>query len=52
MVRILDLPEVRARLTALGFEKVGGSSEQTARRIRSDVAKWIKVAKHAGIKPQ
>lgn len=50
IVRILDMPEVRERLTALGFEKVGGSSEQTARRIQSDVAKWIKVVKLAGIK--
>jgi tripartite-type tricarboxylate transporter receptor subunit TctC len=52
IVRILELPEVRERLTALGFEKVGGSSEETSRRIKSDVAKWIRVARLAGIKPQ
>ena len=52
IVRILDLPESRERLTVLGFEKVGSSPEETARRIQNDVAKWIKVCKLAGIKPE
>ncbi|MBM3359312.1 MAG: tripartite tricarboxylate transporter substrate binding protein [Betaproteobacteria bacterium] len=52
IVRILDLPEVKQRLTELGFEKVGGSSEETAQRIRRDVAKWINVVKVAGIQTQ
>lgn len=52
IVRILDLPETREKLAALGFVEVGGSSEETARRIRDDVQKWIRVAKLAGIKPE
>lgn len=50
IVRILNLPEVRERLTTLGFETVASSPEEMARRVESDVAKWKKVVKLAGIK--
>lgn len=49
MVRILRLPEVKERLVGLGFETVASSPEETARRIQSDVAKWTRVVKAAGI---
>ncbi|HYC47262.1 MAG TPA: tripartite tricarboxylate transporter substrate binding protein [Burkholderiales bacterium] len=52
MLRVLELPEVRNRFASLGFVTVGGSSEETARRIKADVAKWIRVAKLAGIKQE
>jgi tripartite-type tricarboxylate transporter receptor subunit TctC len=52
MVRVLELTEVRNRFASLGFVTVGGSSEETAQRIKADVAKWIRVAKLAGIKPE
>lgn len=50
IARILEMPEVRDRLTGLGFEIVGSTPEQTAKSIQSDVAKWIRVVKLAGIK--
>jgi tripartite-type tricarboxylate transporter receptor subunit TctC len=52
IVRILELPEVREKLAALGFVEVGGTSAETAKRIKEDVQKWIRVAKLAGIKPE
>lgn len=52
MVRILRLPEIRERLVGLGFETVASSPEETARRIQSDVAKWTKVIKLAGIQAE
>jgi tripartite-type tricarboxylate transporter receptor subunit TctC len=50
IVRILHLPEVRQRLTTLGFETVASSPEEMARRVQSDVTKWKQVVKLAGIK--
>lgn len=52
IVRILGLPEIKERFIGLGFETVACSPEETARRIRSDVAKWTKVIKLAGIQAE
>ena len=47
--RILKLPEVGARLSSLGAEPVGGTSEEFANRIKVDTAKWKKVIKDSDI---
>lgn len=47
--RILKLPEVRARLTQVGADPVGGTPDEFARYIRADTAKWTQVMKEAGI---
>lgn len=47
--RILKLPEVKARLTQIGADPVGGSPGEFSRYIRADTAKWTKVMKEAGI---
>ena len=44
--------DVKERLAALGFEVVANSPEQFAARIRSDITKWAKVIRAAGIKAQ
>ena len=49
IVRILRLPEAKERLVGLGFETVASSPAETARRIQSDVVKWTRVVKAAGI---
>ena len=49
IVRILRLPEAKERLVGLGFDTVASSPEETTRRIQSDVAKWTRVVKAAGI---
>ena len=45
----LKLPDVRAKLEAAGIEIQGGSPEDYAALIKSDLAKWGKVVKEAGI---
>ncbi len=47
-VKILAGP-VRQRLEAMGFEPDGGTPAQFAAYIRSEIAKWAKVIKDAGI---
>ncbi|NSX03283.1 Bug family tripartite tricarboxylate transporter substrate binding protein [Cupriavidus gilardii] len=46
---ILKQPEVRAKLEAAGIEIQGGTPQQYAALIKSDLAKWGKVVKEAGI---
>ena len=48
--RILKLPEVNERLSALGASPVGGTPEEFAAFIRSEQAKWRKVIQQANIK--
>ncbi|MCY1272147.1 hypothetical protein D9M68_101610 [compost metagenome] len=48
----LKLPEVRAKLEAAGIEVKGGTSQEYAVLIRSDLAKWGKVVKEAGIQAE
>jgi tripartite-type tricarboxylate transporter receptor subunit TctC len=50
IVRILRLPDVRERMTALGAEVVGSSPEQFASFQKADTAKWAKVVKTSGAK--
>jgi len=50
IVRIVALPEVNARLRALGFDPVANSPDEYAERIRTEGAKWDKVAKEANIR--
>jgi tripartite-type tricarboxylate transporter receptor subunit TctC len=48
--RVLQMPEVRERLEALTFEPIGGSPQQFAEYVRSEVAKWALVVKQTGAK--
>lgn len=50
IVRILNMPEVKERLLALGAEPVGSSPEEFTRHIRSEAARWGKIVKALGIK--
>lgn len=50
--RIYRLPDVKERLLPLGYEIATGSVEQLRSVIRSDLKKWAKVVKDAGIKPE
>ncbi|EJL77736.1 hypothetical protein PMI15_04542 [Polaromonas sp. CF318] len=45
----LRLPDVRARLEAAGIEIQGGTPQEYAALIKSDLAKWAKVVKAANI---
>ncbi len=48
--RVLQAPEVRERLAAMGAEPTGGSAGQFAATIRADTARWAKVVADAGIR--
>ena len=48
----LKMPDVRTRLEAAGIVIQGGSPEDYAALIKSDLVKWGKVIKEAGIQPE
>jgi tripartite-type tricarboxylate transporter receptor subunit TctC len=50
LMRIARLPDVIARLKPLGIESVGNSSDEFARIVASDIARWTEVAKAGNIK--
>jgi tripartite-type tricarboxylate transporter receptor subunit TctC len=50
IVRIVALPEVNQRLRQLGFDPVANSPDEFAQRIKTEGAKWDKVAKEAHIR--
>ncbi len=47
---IVKKPEVREKLIALGFEPEGNTPAEFAAQIKSELAKWAKVIKTAGVK--
>ncbi|CAN7535624.1 tripartite tricarboxylate transporter substrate binding protein [Pseudorhodoferax sp. LjRoot39] len=47
----LKLPDVRSKLEAAGIEIQGGTPQDYAAVIKSDLAKWAKVIKAANIQP-
>ena len=52
LVRAFNAPDVREQVAASGAEIVGGRAEEFAVFIRSEMAKWGKIIKDAGIKAQ
>ena len=52
VARILARPETRAKFAELGFETIGSTPEQFAAQIRTEIARWAKVIKDAGIKAE
>jgi tripartite-type tricarboxylate transporter receptor subunit TctC len=50
VARVVQTPEVKERFAGMGLDPVGGSSEDLARRVASDIAKWTAVAKAANLK--
>ena len=49
-VKALALPDLRAKLADLGLEGIGNSPDEFAALIKSEIPKWAKVIKVAGIK--
>ncbi len=51
-VKVLALPDVRARLATLGFDLGGTTPAEFAALLRSDLARWQKVIREGGIKAE
>lgn len=52
IVKALQQPDVKQRLTAIGFEIVGSTPEEFGAYIKSEIRKWEKVVKASGAKPE
>jgi tripartite-type tricarboxylate transporter receptor subunit TctC len=52
MVRIVQQPDVRKQLAEQGYEPAGNSPEQFAGYIKTEIAKWAKVIRAAGLKAE
>jgi tripartite-type tricarboxylate transporter receptor subunit TctC len=50
--RILQLPDVKPRLTELGAEPIGNTPAQFSAHIKAEIAKWAKVIKDANVELQ
>jgi tripartite-type tricarboxylate transporter receptor subunit TctC len=48
-LKVLAQPDMRASFTKLGLDVVGSTPAELAAIIKSDIAKWAKVIKEAGI---
>jgi len=49
---VLAQPETIAKLREMGGDPIGGAAEQAVKVMRDDQAKWQKVIKDVGIKPE
>jgi len=49
-VKALALPDVRERLATMGADGIGNTPQQFTAFIKSEIAKWAKVVKDAGIR--
>lgn len=52
VVRALQMPDVRARLAAMGFEPVGNSRAAFTAYVKAELDAWSRVIREAGIKPE
>jgi tripartite-type tricarboxylate transporter receptor subunit TctC len=52
IVKIIALPDMKERLATLGYDPVGSTPEEFARRITAELETWGKVIRAANIKPQ
>jgi len=50
MAKAVQAPDLKPRLIELGFAPIGSSPEECAANIRSEIEKWAKVVKAAGIR--
>ena len=49
LVKMLNTPAVRERIAREGADPVGSTPEEFAARVKSEIEKWSKVAKAAGL---
>ncbi len=52
MINVLQMPDIRQRLTLLGFDTLGSTPEESAAHIRDEIAKWARVVSQAKIRTE
>jgi tripartite-type tricarboxylate transporter receptor subunit TctC len=52
VVKILQAPDTKARLSAEGGEPVGSTPEEYVTMIKTETARWGQVIRKAGIQPE
>ena len=50
--QVLKLPQVRARMTDVGYVVTGGTPEDFGRVVRTEMEKWAKILREANIKAE
>ena len=50
LVKVVAVPDVRERMVSLGMEVAGSTPEELGALVKSDIAKWSKVIKEAGVR--
>jgi len=50
--RMLQNPDMRERMAALGSEPIGGEPAQLTEYIRTEIPRWARVIKESGAKPE
>ena len=50
--KIIDNPDVKAKIAVLGFEAFSSSTDELAEHVRVQLVKWTKMIKDAGIQPE
>ena len=51
-VKVLALPEIRDHFQRAGMETIGSTPEQFAQQVRTDIARFGKIAREAGIRAE
>jgi len=51
LVRMLNVPDVRRRISQEGADPVGSAPDAFASRVKNEITKWTKVIKTSGIQP-
>ncbi|HKA81127.1 MAG TPA: tripartite tricarboxylate transporter substrate binding protein, partial [Xanthobacteraceae bacterium] len=49
LVRLVNTSDVRARMAREGADPVGSTPEAFTERVKSEIVKWSKVTKDAGL---
>ena len=50
LIKALNLPQVKSRLTDIAVEVIGSTPQEYASRLREEMAVWRKVVEAAGLK--
>jgi len=50
--RVLKMPDVQERMHAIGLDPAGGTPDEFAAFVKTDIARWAKVIKQSGVRAE